>query len=148
MPLPFGRRVGALCGGLLLWSCLAGGISTAAADLVIIGNPQLPADSIDSRDLKRIYLGKKSRWSDDSSVVPVMMKSGPLQDEFVTEYLDRSVNRFVTHWRQLVFTGKGVPPRSFATENELVDFISRTPGAVGFASPGADVADVKVLRVE
>jgi ABC-type phosphate transport system substrate-binding protein len=120
----------------------------AAEDLVVIANPGLDENSLESKELQRIYLGKQTQWKDDTSIVPVMMKSGPLYDEFIERYLDRSVQRFVTYWRQMVFTGKGVPPKSFAGETELVDFVARTPGSVGFTSAAADVSGVKILSLD
>ena len=115
---------------------------------MIIANPGISSNSIDYKDLQRIYLGKKTQWKDDISIVPVMLKSGPLHDGFIEDFLDRSVQRFATYWRQMVFTGKGVPPRSFEDESELVDFVARTPGSLGFASTSADVGDVKILTLD
>jgi hypothetical protein len=48
----------------------------------------------------------------------------------------------------MVFTGKGIPPKSFDTEAELVDFVKTTPGAVGYVSPRTDVTGVKILAVD
>ena len=78
----------------------------------------------------------------------VMPKDGTVHDRFIEDYLDRSVQRFATYWRQMVFTGKGVPPRSFASEADLVSFVASTPGTVGFASASVDTSGVKVLPVE
>jgi ABC-type phosphate transport system substrate-binding protein len=119
-----------------------------AEDLVVIANPGLDENALESKELLRIYLGKQTQWKDDTSIVPVMMKSGPLYDEFIERYLDRSVQRFVTYWRQMVFTGKGVPPKSFAVETELVEYVARTPGSVGFTSATADVSGVKILSLD
>jgi len=125
------------------------GLGTAAAiDLVIIANPGVPETAIDSKDLQRIYLGKQTQWQDDTSIVPVMLKSGPLQEEFIGSFVDRSLQRFVTYWRQMVFTGKGIPPKSFSEELDLVDFVAGTPGAVGFASKASDVSRVKILQID
>lgn len=121
--------------------------NTAAAELVVIGNPGLAETHIAAKKLQRIYLGKLTRWTDDQAIVPVMLKAGPEHEEFVSSYLDRSLHRFVTYWRQMVFTGKGMPPRSFANEKELVAFVAATPGAVGYASHKADVQAVKVMTV-
>lgn len=120
----------------------------AAPDLVIIAHPGIAESALESKELQRIYLGKQTQWRDDTSIVPVMLKSGPLHDEFIENYIDRSVQRFVTYWRQMVFTGKGVPPRSFAQESELVEYVASTPGSVGFASAAAKVSGVKVLSLD
>ena len=124
------------------------GVAAANDDLVIIANPDLTGNAIEQRELQRIYLGKKTRWEDNTSIVPVMLKSGPLHDEFIEGYIDRSVQRFVTYWRQMVFTGKGIPPKSFASETDLVDFVASTPGSVGFVSSSANVSSVKKLELE
>jgi len=124
------------------------GVAVASDDLVIIANPDLADSAIEQRELQRIYLGKKTRWEDNTSIVPVMLKSGPLHDEFIEGYIDRSVQRFVTYWRQMVFTGKGMPPKSFASESDLVDFVARTPGSVGYVSTSVNVSSVKKLELE
>lgn len=133
--------------GMILVLVLASALSApvAAADLVIIANPEIQESTLDNKDVQRIFLGKKTRWDDDTTIVPVMLKSGPPHDEFIERYVDRSVQRFVTYWRQMVFTGKGIPPKLFVSEADLVDFVAATPGAVGCASAAADVSGVKIL---
>lgn len=133
--------------GMILVLVLTSAFSAqvVAAELVIIANPEILESAIDDKDVQRIFLGKKTRWEDDTTIVPVMLKSGPPHDEFIERYVDRSVQRFVTYWRQMVFTGKGVPPKLFGSETDLVDFVAATPGAVGCASAAADVSGVKIL---
>lgn len=135
--------------GMALALSLGGTGAVAAGDgLVVIANPDISLESIKSKDLQRIYLGKKTMWDDGTSIVTVMPKDGTVHDRFIEDYLDRSVQRFATYWRQMVFTGKGVPPRSFVQEIDLVSFVASTPGSLGFASAGADMSGVKVLTVE
>ncbi len=135
--------------GMALALCLGGTAAVAADDgLVVIANPGISLESIESKDLQRIYLGKKTMWDDGTSIVTVMPKQGNVHDRFIEDYLDRSVQRFATYWRQMVFTGKGVPPRSFVQETDLISFVASTPGSLGFASDDADMSGVKVLTVE
>ena len=145
-----GRLPAFVCLLIVVSICPGFGSPAAAAndELVIIANPDLNDNSIEQRDLQRIYLGKQTLWEDNTSIVPVMLKSGPLHDEFIEGYIDRSVQRFVTYWRQMVFTGKGVPPKSFASESDLVDFVARTPGSVGYVSSAANLSSVKKLELE
>jgi ABC-type phosphate transport system substrate-binding protein len=143
------RSAGAILLIFVVWACPGLGQGTsAAADLVIIANPGVAETALDTRDLQRIYLGKQTQWQDDSSIVPVMLKSGPLNDQFIENYIDRSVQRFVTYWRQMVFTGKGIPPKSFVQESDLVEYVASTPGSVGFASADTKVSGVKVLSLD
>jgi len=123
------------------------GVQAASGEIVVIANPDVTLDDIAPKFLERIYLGKRTRWDDDRTIVPVMLKAGPTHEEFVETYLERSVHRFVTYWRQLVFTGKGVPPKSFGDEQALVAYVAGTAGAIGYVSEGNVAAGVKILRV-
>ncbi|MCP4571641.1 MAG: hypothetical protein GY838_04760 [bacterium] len=120
----------------------------ALAELVIIAHADVPVGELEQSDLERIYLGKTSRWPDGTRIMPAMLKAGDTQEEFVEDYLDRPLHRFATYWRQMVFTGKGVPPRSFVSETTLVDFVTATPGALGFVTSRTEAAGVKVLRID
>ena len=125
-----------------------GGPAKANGEVLVVVNPDVAEDAIDTKTLQRIYLGKKTTWLNKETIVPVMLKSGPVSKEFVEELVGRSEHRFASYWRQMVFTGKGVPPRSFDTEEEIVFFVKETPGAVGYVSPSTDVTGVKTLTVD
>jgi len=133
---------------ILLLLLTVGAALAAAQPAVVVAHPDLPEDSIDEPTLRRIYLGKKTRWSDGTPVVPVMLKEGRVHEWFLEERVGRSVAKFVTYWKQAVFTGRGMPPRAFDTEDELIFYVSRTPGAVGYASRASPVDGVKILDVE
>ncbi|MFT5315859.1 MAG: ABC-type phosphate transport system substrate-binding protein [Candidatus Krumholzibacteriia bacterium] len=136
-----------LVGVLLLVSAMLAPLGARAAELVIIANPAQSGLDLQAKDLERIYMGKMSRWDNDEAIVPVMLKGGPVHEAFVESYLDRSPHRFVTYWRQMIFTGKGTPPKSFASEEELIAFVAATPGSVGYASAVTGGQDVKVLSI-
>ena len=123
------------------------GPGTALSTVLIIINSEVTESELDKGELERIYLGKKSRWDDKTTIVPAMLKGGGTHEEFVDQYLDRTMQRFVSYWRQMVFTGKGVPPKSFATEAELRNFVATTPGAVGYLSAGASLPGVRALTI-
>ena len=120
----------------------------AAGEVVVVANSGVVEDVIAQKDLQRIYLGKRTAWSDHSSIVPVMLKTGLVHEEFIEDLVGRSEHRFATYWRQMVFTGRGIPPKSFATEDEIISFVKVTPGAVGYVSPSTDATGVKILTVD
>lgn len=136
---------------LIVAVLLGGGPGTpaqASTEILVVAHTDVPVDTIDAKTVQRIYLGKKTTWEDQSQILPVMLTTGPVHEEFVEDLVGRSEHRFATYWRQMVFTGKGVPPRSFDTEEDLVGFVKMTPGAVGYVSPATDVTGVKTLIVD
>ena len=126
---------------------LSASLNCSAVDVVVIANMSVSANEIDSKTIQRIFYGKKSRWADDTKIVPVMLQSGETHTEFVENILKKSVTKFITYWKQALFTGKGIPPKSFDEESDLVRYVSETPGAIGFVSSSADLKDVKQISV-
>jgi ABC-type phosphate transport system substrate-binding protein len=135
---------------LLLAAALAPAATAArdAAPFVLVAHPDVPRGACDEKTVLRIYLGKKTRWEGGLPVVPAVLRDGALHEAFVERMLDRTVSRFEIYWKQAVFTGRGIPPRSFATETELMAFVADTPGAVGYVSRGTPLKGVKVIACE
>ncbi|MCB2210720.1 substrate-binding domain-containing protein [bacterium] len=118
-----------------------------ASGVVVIVNPNVEDSSLDKDLLTRIYQGKVSRWHSDSKVVPVMLKDGPTHETFTTDYMGTTPSRFRTYWKQAVFSGRGIPPKSFDSELELVKYVASTPGAIGYVSPLTPLTGVKKLTI-
>lgn len=113
---------------------LASGSICFSAEIYLLANKSVPDNALEKESIERIYLGKKSQWSNGAKIIPVILKSGVVHTSFVRKFLDRDVSQFSTFWKQAVFTGRGLPPKSFETEADLIEFISKTPGAIGYAS--------------
>lgn len=105
---------------------------------------------IDKDDLARIYLGKKTLWSSGTRITPALAdEGGPIGLQFLDDVIEKSLSQYRAYWKRLLFSGGGVPPRSFRSSAEVVEFVARQPGAIGVveASAGTD-EKVKVLAVE
>ncbi len=130
-----------LLSGLMAQLCLAG-------DVALIANNSVSEGSLDRQMVQKIFLGKKSRWSDKTKIVPAMLKSGSTRDTFLNDYVKKSPSQFENFWNQAIFTGKGTPPKTFASEKELVSYVAATAGAVGFVSSGTSTAGVKKISIK
>ncbi len=84
--------------------------------------------------LKKIYLGKKTSWSDGSKVIIATLKSGAVTDSFMSNKVGKNESQFKMVWKKLVFTGQGVMPKSFDDEKALIDFVAANKGAIGYVS--------------
>ena len=119
-----------------------------AENAVVVVNNDVPDSSLNAESLQRIYLGKKTRWSGGKKIVPVMLKSGSVHEAFVEELLKKAVSKFNTYWKQAVFTGKGIPPKTFENEKDLLEYIAETPGAIGYISARTKVSGVKIILIK
>src|SRR5512135_2108112 len=119
-----------------------------AADIKIIANPSVGASSVSADELKGVFLATKTSLSDGSHVEPVLEKGGPVHEAFVKEYLGKTDAALQTYYRSLVFTGKASMPKTLGADSEVVSYVAKTKGAIGYVSGGAATAGVKTLEVK
>jgi len=118
-----------------------------AGDVKIIANSSVQADAISANDLKRIYLRETSSLKDGTHVEPVLEKSGSAHEAFLKEFLDMSDEALQTYYRTLVFTGRGSMPKAFGSDAEVVAYVARTKGAIGYVSTATGAEGVKLVPV-
>jgi hypothetical protein len=122
-------------------------VSANGGDIKIIANSDVKAASVSSEELKGVFLLTKSSLSDGSHVQPVLEKGGATHEAFVKEYVGKTDGALQTYYRSLVFTGKASMPKTLATDAEVVSWVAKTKGAIGYVSAGAETPEVKVLEV-
>jgi ABC-type phosphate transport system substrate-binding protein len=118
-----------------------------AGDVKVIANPSVSASSVSADDLRSVFLEEKSSLSDGSHVAPVLQKRGSAHEAFVKNYLGKTDDALQTYYRSLVFTGKGSMPKMLGSDEEVVAYVAKTKGAIGYVSTGASAAGVKTLEV-
>jgi hypothetical protein len=135
---------------LLLISALAvfGARNALAADLKVIANPSVETSTISPADLKAVFLATKTSLAGGGHVEPVLEKGGPVHEAFVKEYLGKTEAALETYYRSLVFTGKASMPKTVASDADVVSYVSKTKGAIGYVSAGASTASAKVIEVK
>jgi len=122
--------------------------SLCGADLKVIANPSVGPSAISADDLKGVFLATKTSLADGSRVEPVLEKGGPIHEAFVKEYLGKTDAALQTYYRSLVFTGKASMPKTLDGDSDVVAFVAKTKGAIGYVSAGASIAGVKTLEVK
>ncbi len=118
-----------------------------AQEIMIITNPATSVPEISCEQLRDIFIGVRSRFSDGSRAVPVLLKGGPVHEVFLSRIVGDSPDEFRVRWRRAVFTGQGAMPKEFPSEGALLDYVATTPGAIGYVSRVPDPSAVKVLTV-
>ncbi len=119
-----------------------------AQEIVIIGN-QNTADSVTKGEIKEIFLGKKTRWADNTGLTFVIFKDEETYGAFLKAYVGKTVSQYSSYWKIQVFNGTGRMPQFFQDKAQVLKFVSETQGAVAFLSSGKIAADrVKILSVK
>ena len=123
-------------------------LPSMAAEIKVVANASVHASSVSAEDLKGVFLAIRTSLPDGSHVEPVLLKSGATHAAFVKEYLGKTDSGLETYYRSLVFTGKGFMPKVLASEADLVKYVSKTKGAIGYVSTGTDTDSTRVIEIK
>ncbi len=130
----------------LVLSLLAGALN--AAEIMVVANPSVKSAEVSADELKQVFLGSKSSLSDGSAVEPVLAQGGATHEAFLKAYVGKTDPALRNHFKSLVFTGKGSMPKSFASDAEILAYVSKTKGAIAYVSASAGVGNAKKLAVK
>jgi ABC-type phosphate transport system substrate-binding protein len=120
----------------------------AGAAFRLIVNPANPIASVDRNFVSEAFLKKTTRWPNDELIRPVDL--GPdssVRHHFSDDVLKRSVAAVKSYWQQMVFSGRGLPPPELDNEDQVVRFVLKNPGAVGYVSGSVNIDRAKVIPV-
>src|SRR5579885_3187883 len=76
-------------------------------NVLIVANKDVSISRLSSSQIRELFTGVKSRFSDGSRAVPVVLRGGPAHEVFLHKHLSETPENFRSQWRRLVFTGQG-----------------------------------------
>lgn len=114
----------------------------------VIVNSKNPVSSVEREFLRDAFLKKSRYWSDRSAIRPVDLHAhSTVRKDFSADVVGRSVSAVKAYWRQRVFSGQDVPPPEAANDAEVIGYVRRNEGALGYVSATAALDGVKVVSV-
>jgi ABC-type phosphate transport system substrate-binding protein len=120
----------------------------AAPPVRVIANREVGTSRIQTDELARIYLGKKTLWDSGQRIAPAMLDDTSATSEaFMEGVLHKTSSQFRAFWKRQLFSGGGAPPRTFRTSTQVADFVARQPGAIGVVEAGFTDDRVKVVQI-
>jgi len=140
-------RVFLAVAGLCLCFSAAPRATDVSGDVKVIANPSVGASEISSDDLKAVFLAVKTTIG-GSQVEPVLGKTGHAHDVFLKTFLGKSDATLIAYFRGLVFTGKASMPKVCDSDAEIIAYVARTRGAVGYVGAGVTAQGTKTLAIK
>jgi len=122
-------------------------VRVIAADIKVIANGSVKADAISASEVKSVFLEEYNSLRDGTHVEPVLEKDGPVHQAFLHEYLGGTDDDLQNYYRALVFSGRGSMPKQLGSDAEVVAYVARTKGAIGYVSAETIGEDVKTLAI-
>jgi len=137
------KRILLITLALSLWLCGA-----ALCEPIVVVNNDVGASALDRNEVKNIFLGKTAKWDNGENITPVTLSNGPVHEDFLKSFVRKNSSQFSSYWKQMIFTGKGISPKAFASEDDLVKFVKETPGCIGYIDSATPHDGVKVVTVK
>lgn len=123
--------------------------SPAADEFVVIVHPSVAGTNVRRSDLAVVYL-RAGRWGTGETAVPVDQSgTSAVRNAFSQAVLGMPAATAVQYWQKQMFGTKPLrPPAVKASDAEVIAFVAKTEGAVGYVSKAAVVpAGVKAIAV-
>lgn len=137
----------------IIWVLMVSGVfifgdltDGSADDVMIIANQSVLQENLEPDVVKNIFLGKIIKWENGDRISVVMYQNSEIHNKFLKKYIRRTAFQFENVWRRNVFTGKGQIPIRRKSPEEILAYVSKKKGTVGYISSDVKLpADVKVL---
>jgi hypothetical protein len=118
----------------------------AADNFKVVVNSSVGASAISGDDLREIFLLNKNSL-DGAHVEPVISRGGAAHEAFLKE-LGKNDAALQAYYRSLVFTGKGAMPKALGSDADVIAYVAKTKGAIGYVGADTSAAGVKTLAVK
>ena len=117
----------------------------ASSQMAIITAPVPPQLAFNQDTLRNIYLKKIFVDSQGQRLTPVNLPSGaPLRKAFAHTILHMDDSQLQDYWDKQYFQGVS-PPYVLASPDAVVQFVAKTPGAIGYVAACQADASVRVV---
>jgi ABC-type phosphate transport system substrate-binding protein len=118
----------------------------AFPEVFIISNPDIQISTLNNKDVKEIFTGKRTRWNGNGKIIIATLYDSEVHRKFLEQFVKKTPSQFKNYWRSKVFTGEGMIPKTFQSEESLIEFVAATRGAVGYISAPTGKA-VNIVRI-
>ncbi len=116
---------------ILGWFCT----STAYAQAyTFIGN-ETGFKTAKLKYVKEVFKGKYGLWNNKETVIIVIPSTKSSSAEGAAKYLyGTSVLGMQKYWLSLVFQGRANPPVFLNSDEDIIEYVSKNPGAIGIVN--------------
>ena len=105
----------------------------AAAELVVVVNPASGIKRLSRTQVINIFLGHHRELPRRIRAQPVDLQTDRNEKtQFYRLLVNREPNQMAAYWARLVFAGSTQPPIQMANEHQVIRFIEKNKGGIGY----------------
>lgn len=115
----------------------------------VIAHPAMQTEAISSNQLTRIFTMKLKKWSDGTPVKTFVLTSqSSVHHDFVIGYFGMRTHQLDRLWNRLLYSGTGRGPTKVSSEQEMIELVNMTPGAIGYISDSLITEQTNIIMIE
>jgi len=143
------RHLRARAGGLLLLVLTLMPVGGAALAAEIIANRSVTPNALSLAAARSIFGMRQVKWPDGTPIkVFVLPDQHPAHAALCKERLNLFPYQLRQSWDRLVYSGMAQAPYEASSEEELINMVASTPGAIGYVRKAKVNDAVKKLSLE
>ncbi|MFH1217135.1 MAG: hypothetical protein V1706_11605 [Pseudomonadota bacterium] len=118
-------------------------------DFVLVVRKDSPVTTLTADTVKRIFLGKKRKWEDGSSITFILNNNLKVHEQFVYDILKKSPSQLSAYWKLMLFSGRDYMPLFVDDDEAAIAGVAESINAISYISSekiDSRVKPVKILR--
>jgi hypothetical protein len=119
-----------------------------AAEIKFIAHPSVKVSQLSTEEMKRVFLIKTKLLQDGSRVEPVIGQGSPAYEIFLKQYLGKNDSALTSYYLSLVFTGKALMPKLLGSDAEVIAYVTKTEGTVGYVVASANTPGLRAVAIK
>jgi len=128
---------------------LAPSPSGASLPVSIVVNSSVGISELSLKDVRAIFTMKKRLWADGKGVqVFVLPDNDGVHKQFCIKVLGVFPRQLESVWYRLVYSGTGNAPVEVGSEQELLDRVANTEGAIGYIQSVSENDKTKIITIK
>lgn len=114
--------------------------------LVVIVSSQQGVVTLDLQQIEDLFLGRSTAFPDGSAAIPLdHTENSELWHQFYQDLLGRSAAQIRSHWARQVFTGRGRPPQTANSAEDVLKMIQQDARIISYIKASSVTDDIKVV---
>ncbi len=122
----------------------------------VVANSSLFQEMISKRELRSIFSLKLRQWRTGERIIVVTYSDvtslgKTFHANFCKDALGVFPHQLQQAWDRSIYSGTGIPPKKVDSLEEMLNFISKTKGSIGYVDGDVDINamdGVKVIKVD
>lgn len=114
----------------------------------LIAHPSVHVTSLRRAHVAEVFLKTRVKWDDGRRIFPVDQPiRSAIRAAFLKAVYDKEPRLILRYWQRKIFSGRGHPPPELRSEEEVIEYVRKTPGAIGYVAAGTAPEGVRVIEV-